>query len=77
VKPDQVEFHFPDGEVLAVESSHAPDRGDLVNIRKVTYCVIGRTYTVDHAHERDLTQVVCIVNLADPAPTHERGEAVG
>ena len=60
---DAIEFHHDDRVLLLVESSHAPDRGDLVNIRKQTYRVIGRTYTVDHADEAHLQQVVCVINL--------------
>jgi hypothetical protein len=59
-----IEFHLQDGGILvAAESSHAPDRGDLVNIRSVTYRVIGRTYTVDQADNARLRQVVCVINL--------------
>lgn len=61
---DAVEFFLGDRLLVAVDSSHAPDRGDLVNIRKQTYRVIGRTYTVDHSDEPRQRQVVCIINLA-------------
>ncbi len=50
-RPDAIEFHMPDGLILTVESSHAPDRGDKVNINKRTYKVIGRTYTVDYVFD--------------------------
>jgi len=60
---DAIEFFVSDRLLLTVESSHAPDRGDLVNIRKTEYRVIGRTYTVDQADEPRLRQVVCIINL--------------
>jgi hypothetical protein len=60
---DSIEF-FYDGRVIAyVDSSHAPDRGDMVNIKSTTYHVIGRTYTVDYAGERH-AKVVCIITLA-------------
>jgi len=67
---DQIEFHLGDRILVVADSSHAPDRGDLVNIRKVTYTVIGRTYTVDHSDEPRQRRVVCVINLeatrADP-----------
>lgn len=65
---DGIEFHLGERVLLSMESSHAPDRGDLVNIRKVTYRVIGRTYTVDHADEPRERQMVCVINLAEEAP---------
>jgi len=69
---DAIEFHLGNQVILAMESSHAPDRGDLVNIRKVTYRVVGRTYTIDHASEPRMRQIVCVINLAEePAPQLE------
>ena len=64
---DQIEFHFGDRVILVADSSHAPDRGDLVNIRTVTYTVIGRTYTVDNSDDARRRCVVCVINLATPA----------
>lgn len=62
---DIIEFwHGPD-VLCTVESSFAPDRDDLVNIRKKTYKVIGRTFTVDHSEEGYLKQVACIINLKE------------
>jgi hypothetical protein len=63
--PDGIEFHVGERILLSMESGHAPDRGDLVNIRKVTYRVIGRTYTVDHADEARERQMVCVINLEE------------
>lgn len=60
---DRIEFHLGDRIVAWADSSHAPDRGDKVNIRKVTYVVIGRTYTLDHADEPRERSVVCVLNL--------------
>lgn len=63
--PDAIEFHLGPRTLLAMESSHAPDRGDLINIAKVTYRVIGRTYTVDNSENLRLRQMVCVVNLKE------------
>jgi hypothetical protein len=60
---DWIEFHFGDRILLSLESSHAPDRGDLVNMRSVTYRVIGRTYTIDHADRPRERKTVCVINL--------------
>lgn len=64
---DAVEFHLGERILLSMESSHAPDRGDLVNLRKVIYEVIGRTYAVDYADEPRARQMVCVINLAEVA----------
>lgn len=61
--PDMIEFWVDGGAIAFVNSSHAPDRGDKVNIRKVTYRVIGRTYALDQADEPRQRQMVCIINL--------------
>jgi hypothetical protein len=60
---DWIEFHLGDRILLSMQSSHAPDRGDLLNMRKVTYRVIGRTYTVDYADSVRERKMVCIINL--------------
>ncbi|MBC8037584.1 MAG: hypothetical protein H7X89_10255 [Rhizobiales bacterium] len=62
---DGIEFRLGDRMLLAMETSHAPDRGDLVNIRKTDYRVIGRTYAVDDANDPRLREMVCIVKLAE------------
>lgn len=59
---DTIEFYCDDKLVTAVKSSFAPDPGEKVNIHKVTYVVLGRTYTVDYAGER-FSHCVCVVNL--------------
>jgi len=48
---DTVEFYLRDSKqpFLTVESSFQPNDGDLINIRKATYKVLGRSFTVDHA----------------------------
>lgn len=62
---DRIEFYERATSALlaSTQSSHAPDRGDKVNIRSKTYVVAGRSYTVDHAAEFHLTSVVCVVSL--------------
>lgn len=60
---DLIEFWLPGQLLAACESSHAPDRGECIAIRSKFYRVIGRTYTVDHAAEHHLTQVLCIITL--------------
>ncbi len=52
---DKLEFYL-DGKqnaFLTLDSSFQPNDGDLVNIQKVTYKVIGRSFTVDHAGKLD------------------------
>lgn len=60
---DMIEFHLGEKIIAWAESSHAPDRGDMVNIRSTTYVVKGRTYTVDHADSTVQRSVVCVINL--------------
>ena len=62
---DRSEFHLG-GQIIAwPDSSFAPAVGELVNIRKTTYRVIGRTWTVDYADDALLRSVVCVVNLEE------------
>ena len=69
-RPDAIEFHLGHRVLLEVESSHAPDRGDKVNIGKQTYAVVGRSYTVDYAFDGPArTQTVCIISLEPTEPT--------
>lgn len=67
---DRIEFYLvgQGGYIASTESSHAPDRGDKVNIRSFNYVVVGRSYTVDHAAEFHLTSVVCVITLEPAAP---------
>lgn len=64
---DEADLEAYGGEriIAWADSSHAPDRGDLINIRKTTYKVIGRTYTLDHADEPCERGMVCVINLSD------------
>lgn len=65
-RPDAIEFHVGNRCILEIDSSHAPDRGDKVNINKRTYKVIGRSYTIDHAYDGPaLQKVYCIINLEE------------
>lgn len=52
---DKLEFYDGDKQqpFLTLASSFQPNDGDLINIRKVTYKVVGRSFTVDHAGEVD------------------------
>jgi len=60
---DKIEFHMGGAVIAWADSSHAPDRGDKVNIRKQTYKVLGRTYTLDYADDARQRSVVCVLNL--------------
>lgn len=57
--------------VFAGETSHSPEPGELINIRKLTYQVLGRTFTVDYVDERHV-QVVCYLNV-ERRPNRDRG----
>lgn len=60
---DIVEFyllHSP-SPFLRVQSSFAPVEGDLINIRGVTYIVVGRSFSVDHGDEPVYMQARCNV----------------
>ena len=59
---DMLEFYVGKRCICALESSHAPDRGDMVNINKITYKVTGRTYTIDYVGERNV-HANCIITL--------------
>lgn len=50
---DTMEIYVNNHQIpfLIIESSFQPNEGDLINIRKVTYKVVGRSFTVDHADE--------------------------
>lgn len=61
--PDRVEIFMQDKLLVQLESSHAPDRGDTINIRQKNYKVIGRTFTVDYADSISQRQINCIVNV--------------
>ena len=58
-KPDRLEIWLGKNLLLAIDSSFAPAEGDLINIKKVTYQVMGRSFTIDHADDIALRQVRC------------------
>jgi len=70
--PDLIEFHLDARVLVEVESSHAPDFGELVNSRRAKYRVIRRTDTVDHSDGPRQRQMVCIINLAKESPSDDR-----
>ena len=66
-KPDRLEIWLGETLMLALDSSFAPDEGDLINIKSVTYRVIGRSFTVDRADDVFERQIRCnvIVEVAN------------
>ena len=69
---DRIEFHHRDRIIAWSESSHAPDRGDLVNIRKETWKVLGRSFTLDYADSPRERAMVCVINLCAPTGAGQR-----
>jgi hypothetical protein len=66
---DRLEFYH-NGKpqpFLTLDSSFQPNDGDLVNIRKATYKVIGRSFTVDSAGTREVS-IRCNVILEPHKP---------
>ncbi len=60
---DTVEF-YEDGHqrpFLIVNSSFQPNDDDLVNIKKQTWKVIGRSFTVDYADDFQNRKMRCVV----------------
>lgn len=54
---DKLELYF-DGKVhpfFTVESSFQPNDDDLINIKGITYKVLGRSFTVDRAGHADVS----------------------
>lgn len=62
-RPDRIEFWIADKVLLALDSSFAPAEGELINIKRVTYRVVGRSFTVDQADDLALRQIRCNVIL--------------
>lgn len=52
---DKLEFYFEDKQYpfLMLDSAFQPNDGDLVNIKGVTYKVLGRSFSVDHSGKTD------------------------
>ena len=64
-RPDRLEVWLGEVLLLGIDSSFTPVEGDLINIKKVTYRVIGRSFTVDHADEWPDRQVRCNIIVAE------------
>ena len=60
-RPDIVEIWLGDQVLLRINSAFAPAEGDLINIAKVTYRVIGRSFSIDHTIHVALRQFRCNV----------------
>jgi hypothetical protein len=58
---DRLEVWLGAKLLLAMDSSHSPAVGELINIKKATYKVVGRSFTVDRADNISLRQVRCNV----------------
>jgi hypothetical protein len=60
---DRIEFYLEGKQqpFLSLDSSFAPTEGDLINIEKVTYEVLGRSFTVDQAADIRLRSIRCNV----------------
>lgn len=65
-KPDRLEIWLGDALMLALDSSFTPEEGELINIKRVTYRVVGRSFTVDQSDDPFERQIRCnvIVELA-------------
>jgi hypothetical protein len=63
MKPDVIEIYLGNARhpFASAQSSFAPDAGDLINIEQVTYRVVGRSFTIDHADDAAERQVRCNV----------------
>jgi len=48
---ESIEIYFEkhDAPFLVITAAYQPDEGDLINIKKETYKVIGRSFTIDHS----------------------------
>lgn len=63
---DRIEIWLQNGGCLgAIESSHAPDRGDAICLRGKTFRVVGRSYTIDYIDDPWTTVVNCILTLEE------------
>jgi len=53
MRPDLVEIYENETAhcLTAVESSMRPQKGDVINIRKVDWMVVDSNYSVDHADD--------------------------
>ena len=67
-KPDRLEIWLNDRILLGVDSSFAPAEGELINIKKITYRVVGRSFSVDHADDLFERQVRCNITVEPVDP---------
>lgn len=65
-RPDVVEIWLGDTTLLRFQSSFAPEEGELINISKKTYRVVGRSFTIDHSDDPFELQARCNV-IVEPA----------
>lgn len=67
---DIVEFYLEKHThpFLIVDSSFQPNDGDLISISKVTYKVIGRSFSVDHSDQRSSRSMRCNVIVEKVKP---------
>jgi hypothetical protein len=65
-KSDRLEIWVGKALMLAIDSSFAPLEGELINIKRVTYRVVGRSFTIDQADDSFERQVRCNV-IVEPA----------
>ena len=51
--PDKIEFYMQDSNLpfKHIDSSFAPLKGDLINIKKIIYKVVDRSFTIDYDGE--------------------------
>lgn len=61
---DKLELYF-EGKThpfLTIASSFQPNDGDLINVKGVTYVVLGRSFTIDYAGQaHESVRCNCIV----------------
>lgn len=69
-KSDRLEIWLGDKLMFGLDSSFAPVEGELINIRKITYKVVGRSFSVDYAddmYERSIRCNVIVEPVKEPA----------
>lgn len=66
-QPDLWEVYLEGGSrcIFRGETGYVPDRGDIINLRKKNYRVIGRTFTIDNSANALLSQVICVLNVKE------------
>lgn len=66
---DVVEIWIGESIIHRQKSSFAPMEGELLNMRGITYRVIGRSFTIDQADNPRLAQMRCNLIVE---PTEDR-----